>query len=175
MTIAQAFNEIAVAQGGTASKSGSITGAIDALNDALAGSDQAPAQTIEDAVRLLGQNIGGGGGGGGTEYSIKCAELNDDTGELTEIESIAYYGVHNNENSYDPDMSKGVLTTAKAGEVIMLFTGEDYPSIAVVVASLDISDPDNEQFVNSYSAPLSHCPMPAHDCYFVTLAHASDD
>lgn len=62
MTIAQAFNDIAVAQGGTASKSGTIAGAIDALNDALAGSDQASAQTIEDAVRLLGQNIGGGGG-----------------------------------------------------------------------------------------------------------------
>lgn len=60
MTIAQAFNDIAVAQGGTASKSGTIAGAIDALNDALAGSDQQSAQTIEDAVRLLGQNIGGG-------------------------------------------------------------------------------------------------------------------
>lgn len=62
MTIASAFNEIAVAQGGTASKSGSITAAIDALNDALAGSDQPAVQTIEEAVRLLGQNIGGGGG-----------------------------------------------------------------------------------------------------------------
>lgn len=60
MTIASAFNEIAVAQGGTPSKSGTIAGAIDALNDALAGSDQQSAQTIEDAVRLLGQNIGGG-------------------------------------------------------------------------------------------------------------------
>lgn len=60
MTIASAFNEIAVAQGGTQSKSGTIAGAIDALNDALAGSDQQSAQTIEDAVRLLGQNIGGG-------------------------------------------------------------------------------------------------------------------
>lgn len=64
MTIAQAFNEIAVAQGGTASKSGSIADAIDALNDALAGSDQAPAQTIEQAVRLMGEHVGSGGGGG---------------------------------------------------------------------------------------------------------------
>ena len=60
MTIAQAFNEITVAQGGTPSTSGTITGAIDALNDALAGSDQESAQTIEDAVRLLGAHIGGG-------------------------------------------------------------------------------------------------------------------
>ena len=60
MTIAQAFNEIAVAQGGTPSASGTITGAIDALNDALAGSDQEAASTIEGAVRLLGSHIGGG-------------------------------------------------------------------------------------------------------------------
>lgn len=63
MTIASAFNDIAVAQGGTAAKSGAITAAIDALNDALAGSDQPQAKTIEEAVRLLGEHIGGGGGG----------------------------------------------------------------------------------------------------------------
>ena len=61
MTIAQAFNEITVAQGGTPNNGGTITGAIDALNDTLAGSDQAAGRTIEDAVRLLGQHIGGGG------------------------------------------------------------------------------------------------------------------
>ena len=60
MTIASAFNDIAVSQGGTAAKSGSITAAIDALNDALAGSDQPQAKTIEAAVRLLGEHIGGG-------------------------------------------------------------------------------------------------------------------
>ena len=74
MTIAQAFNEIAVAQGGTAAKSGAITAAIDALNDALAGSDQPQAKTIEGAVRLLGEHIGGGGGGG----TVKCYIINDD-------------------------------------------------------------------------------------------------
>lgn len=62
MTIAQAFNEITIAQGGTPSTGGTITGAIDALNDTLAGSDQQPAQTIEGAIRLLGAHIGGGGG-----------------------------------------------------------------------------------------------------------------
>lgn len=60
MTIASAFNEITVAHGGTASKSGSIAGAIDKLNDVLAGSDQPGAETIEQAIRLLGQHIGGG-------------------------------------------------------------------------------------------------------------------
>ena len=60
MTIAQAFNEIAAAQGGTPNNSGTIAGAIDALNDALAGSDQEAASTIEGAVRMLGSHIGGG-------------------------------------------------------------------------------------------------------------------
>ena len=68
MTIASAFNDIAVEQGGTAAKSGAITASIDALNDALAGSDQPQAKTIEEAVRLLGEHIGGGGGGG----TVKC-------------------------------------------------------------------------------------------------------
>ena len=60
MTIAQAFNEITTAQGGTPNAGGTIAGAIDALNDTLAGSDQKPAQTIEGAIRLLGAHIGGG-------------------------------------------------------------------------------------------------------------------
>lgn len=70
MTIASAFNDIAVAQGGTASKNGTISGAIDALNDALAGSDQPAAQTIEGAVRLLGDHIGGGGGGDASTATV---------------------------------------------------------------------------------------------------------
>lgn len=59
MTIAGEFNKITEAQGGTPSTSGTIVGAIDALNDTLAGSDQPAALTIEGAVRLLGQHIGG--------------------------------------------------------------------------------------------------------------------
>lgn len=70
MTIVQALNEIAVAQGGTASKGGSIAEAIDALNDALAGSDQDAASTIEGAIRLLGQHIGSGGGEATTEVYL---------------------------------------------------------------------------------------------------------
>ena len=72
MTIASAFNDIAVEQGGTAAKSGAITAAIDALNDALAGSDQPQAKTIEQAVRLLGEHIGGGVG------TVKCYMLDAD-------------------------------------------------------------------------------------------------
>lgn len=69
MTIADAFNKISVDNGGTASKSGTIAGAIDALNDALAGSDQEAAATIEEAVALLGSHISSGGGGA-TKHSI---------------------------------------------------------------------------------------------------------
>lgn len=68
-SISQAFNEITTAQGGTPDVSGSITGAIDALNDTLAGSDQPRAAGIAEAVTLLGEHIGGGGGTfSGTNY-----------------------------------------------------------------------------------------------------------
>lgn len=79
MTIASAFNEIAVAQGGTASKSGTITGALDALTDALAGSDQPAPQTIEAGVRMLGEHIGGGGSADiGAKVFIKAGENVED-------------------------------------------------------------------------------------------------
>ena len=64
MTIASAFNEIAVANGGQADTSGTIAGAVDALTDALAGSDVAQGATIEDGVRALGEYISGGGDSG---------------------------------------------------------------------------------------------------------------
>lgn len=63
MSIAKAFNELAVENGGQASTQNSIASAIDALTDALAGEDVPASQSIEGAVRLLGQHIGGGGGG----------------------------------------------------------------------------------------------------------------
>ena len=71
MTIASAFNEIAVANGGQADTSGTIAGAVDALTDALAGSDVAQGATIEDGVRVLGEYISGGGGSaiGGTIWN----------------------------------------------------------------------------------------------------------
>lgn len=93
MTIASAFNEIAVAQGGTANTSGTIAGAIDALNDALAGSDQAAASTIEGAVRLLGSHISAGGGGGGGEAQTTDVYLwnnGDDYIDAAHISAVYY-------------------------------------------------------------------------------------
>ena len=62
MTIANAINDITVAQGGTASAGGRVTDALDALADALAGSDVPEGRTIEDNIAIVGQYIGGGGG-----------------------------------------------------------------------------------------------------------------
>lgn len=87
MTIASAINEIAVAQGGAASKGGSISAAIDALNDALAGSDQAPARDIEGAIKLLGEHIGGGSTPTGT---ITITE----NGEGIDVAQYAYADVN---------------------------------------------------------------------------------
>lgn len=58
-TIAQAFNAITVAQGGTP-KGATIVDAIDGLTDTLAGEDVPRPATIADAVSLLGEHIGGG-------------------------------------------------------------------------------------------------------------------
>ena len=85
MTIADAFNEIAAAQGGEPNYSGTIAAAIDAVNDALAGSDQPSAQTIEGAVRLLGQHIGGSVSG-----TIEITE----NGEGVDVAQYAYADVN---------------------------------------------------------------------------------
>lgn len=103
MTIAQAFNDIATAQGGTPSKSGTIAGAIDALNDALAGSDQAAAETIEDAVRLLGAHIGGGSTPTGT---ISITE----NGEGIDVAQYAYADVNVSGGSQTYELSYELTT-----------------------------------------------------------------
>lgn len=71
MTIASAFNDIVTAQGGTPSKDGTITGALDALNDTLSGSDQQRAQTIEEAVCMLGNYIGGSTS---VKFAVTCED-----------------------------------------------------------------------------------------------------
>ena len=85
MTIAGEFNKITEKLGGDPSTSGTITGAIDALNDTLAGSDQPAALTIEGAVRLLGQHIGGSVSG-----TIEITE----NGEGIDVAQYAYADVN---------------------------------------------------------------------------------
>lgn len=86
MTIADELNAIAVAQGGTASTDGTIAGAIDALNDALAGSDQERAKSIEAAIALLGQHIGGASPTGTIEIT--------ENGEGINVAQYAYADVN---------------------------------------------------------------------------------
>lgn len=60
-TIAQELFTIAEAQGGTAEGyPRTIAGAVDALTDALAGSDVDSGRTIAEAVAVMGEYIGGG-------------------------------------------------------------------------------------------------------------------
>lgn len=118
MTIADAFNEITIAQGGTPNYSGTIASAIDALNDALAGSDQPAETTIEGAVRLLGQHIGGGGGG--TEYAITCLKDNEP------VSSYVYKAIWDEDTGYIKDPDSPALDKAMAGERLFVELDEGY-------------------------------------------------
>ena len=189
MTIANAFNEIAVAHGGTASTSGTIAGAIDALNDALAGSDQEAAATIEDAVRLLGNHIGGGStptgtieitengenidvaqyayadvnvsGGGSQEYTISCYEYDEDAGTFTPISSCVYKGVFNGEQAA-PDEDGGAVSSATAGALLAMPNSYQDPTLIAVTDSLDS---DGHMF--PYDSYLYAFNMPANDIYVI--------
>lgn len=163
MTIASAFNDIAVAQGGTAAKSGAITAAIDALNDALAGSDQPTAKTIEQAVRLLGEHIGGGGG---TEYNIACYHFSD--GKMTPIVSYVAPATWNVDAGWWGNPGTAV-TKAKPGDVLVAI-GVTYGQIQSVCTGFE----DNAMSY-PYQAPVygddaemhTAIVMPAHDIYVI--------
>lgn len=164
MTIASAFNEIAVAQGGAASKSGSIAGAIDALNDALAGSDQQAAQTIEDAVRLLGANIGSGGSD--IEYNIHCGRMNPQTFEVTEVANCAYKGVWDSESGkFVADTATGIIDKSHPGESIVLYDG----TLLGMVIVADSADMETAKFFISTNGGFYSCPMPSSDAWFIYI------
>lgn len=166
MTIASAFNDIAVEQGGTAAKSGAITAAIDALNDALAGSDQPQAKTIEQAVRLLGEHIGGGGGG--TEYNITCYDSGSQGTPPAQVDSFVYktkvsvYQDPEYGDTYYLEPTGEPISSAMPGECLALLEGS---SISYIASGRD----DNSYLFpsgtidaaesKSYSAFI----MPAHD------------
>ena len=146
MTIVQEINKITVAHGGTP-KGNTISQAIDALNDALAGSDQPEAHQIDDAIELLGQHIGGGSSvtvesltatenktytapsgkayspvtvnvsGGSTEYNIYC--INSNTGDP--ITSVAYIGsINEEEQMYEIRESATPANSAQSGEIVLI-------------------------------------------------------
>lgn len=155
MTIASAFNDIAVAQGGTAAKSGAITAAIDALNDALAGSDQQSAQTIEDAVRLLGQNIGGGGGTNAhklyvyaEDYSLTSYTVGFDIVSADELQD-ATVQVDGNEvhcKVFPADIEAGEVITV-TGAVLCMLTALEHISDTDITAEGAFAMPKCDTFV----------------------------
>ena len=166
MTIASAFNEIAVAQGGTAAKSGAITAAIDALNDALAGSDQPQAKTIEGAVRLLGEHIGGGGGG--TEYNITCYKAGATPSDpFVELEPCAYIGEWDAQSGHFVPSGE-VVTKAKGGDIIVLKRqgASDVDGILAVLSSPNFATAEKYMMAMQTT---SQCPMPAADACFIIV------
>lgn len=137
MTIADAFNEITVAQGGTPNYSGTIASAIDALNDALAGSDQPAETTIEGAVRLLGQHIGGGGGSFGSlqfipiEYDLP--EVGNEQAGYPLILSISSGGTVYAQGT----TSAPVTTFVAAGLTVFSYSDAKYTECDAYVCGVD--------------------------------------
>lgn len=162
MTIAQAFNEIAVTQGGTAAKSGGITAAIDALNDALAGSDQPQAKTIEQAVRLLGEHIGGGGGGG-TEYNIACYAKGEGQPEPTA--SFVYKTKVQTEGGVPYFVPDGEpVTTATAGDCLITTTDIAIGAVLSELAEYALAYPIG-QTPSPEGGEAAAFIMPSHDVF----------
>ena len=111
MTIAQELNELAVAHGGTA-QAGGISGALDALNDALSGKDEPKSQTIEGAIAGLGQHIGGGVS---TEYNITCFV----NGEPAQSVIYPAKASTDNDGKWEQD-GNTPIDTAQAGQVLLI-------------------------------------------------------
>ena len=159
MTIADAFNEITIAQGGTPNYSGTIAAAIDALNDTLAGSDQPAETTIEGAVRLLGEHIGGGSSItvealSATENKTYTAPEGKAYSPVTvnvaaqEYDIVCKYdGETTSSFVYPPkwdgevfvaDTDSDPLTKAKAGELIVPYRSLDYIQVGFSYGGHDV-------------------------------------
>ena len=138
MTIAKAFNEIAVAQGGAADTSGTIAGAIDAVNDALSGSDLPKKPRIEDGIRVLGQYIGGGGPVYGELISIDAVNPNDDYEQIDCIYSM----VQNGGIVFSVQVIGSVDIAENANTIITVATGTP------LTAQLVYGDEDNPTTVD---------------------------
>lgn len=120
-TVAGEITKIAVEHGynGTAPKT--ITGAIDALADTLAGSDVDSGQTVAQAVRALAPYIGSGGGGSlGALQAWPQFVINPIVGESMSFEggaqafklmagSTTLYEVDNDLYEVDKDDKEGYL------------------------------------------------------------------
>lgn len=81
MSLVKTINDITVSLGGTASKSNTLTGALDALIDTLAGEDVDVPKNFEGAFKLLGEHIGTGGEGGSNMFKLHVIDANYVSGE----------------------------------------------------------------------------------------------
>lgn len=166
MTIAKAFNDIAVAQGGTASTSGNIEDAAAAMASALGETfsgheimvetiDDGSERTIEDAVTLLGQHIGGGGG----KHDIT---FDPDAPEGALMASL-----------YDPETSSpigGAITEAAAGAFVAGVANNGAGVSGYNVVAVNTGVPDSTLNLE-YSMPgVAFFVMPDRDDVMITLA-----
>ena len=169
MTIADELNRIAVAQGGKASDDG-ISGAIDALNDALAGKDEPRAQSIEGAIALLGEHIGGGGSSitvealsvtendvytapEGKAYSPVTVNVSGGASEYdikcytTNVDeeliptADSFYPAISDNGSFVADTDSSIITKAQAGDVIAITN-----NTGIIIAVLSSSDVETANF-----------------------------
>lgn len=135
MSIHGAINEIAEAQGGTPSTDGTIIGAIDALTDAMAGSDQERASSIEGAVRSLGEHIGGGGGNFGSLQLIilenALPEVGSETAGVVNILSISSGG------TVIASGNAPIVTPIAAGLTAVSYAGSQYTECDAYVCTVD--------------------------------------
>lgn len=161
MTIASKLNAMAVANGGTADKSGTITGALDALNDALAGSDyQTDQSTIETALDGLGANIGGGGSALVPAYIVNPQSVG-------EVEIDGYrYAVASFEDAtfeFDGDTLSGKVANVRPGASVSLLGRIDSGSPVPLEGEVfdfetgDTVPADNGGYSIAYVVPHGGC------------------
>ena len=136
MTIADAFNEITIAQGGTPNYSGTIAAAIDALNDTLAGSDQPAALTIEGAVRLLGQHIGGGGVSFGSLQAVALSQLQPVIGGSIYDTVSQVYEISSGGTVFVRGLG-GVRSPIAAGLTVVCYANTQYTECDAYVCGVD--------------------------------------
>ena len=84
MTICNAIDDIITAQGGTPDSTDTIADSLVNLAGVLAGENYPKDKTIEDAVTLLGEHIGGGGGAsvGNITYLFYSSDAAPEVGEF---------------------------------------------------------------------------------------------
>ena len=133
MSVVKAFNDITVSLGGTADTSNTLTGAIDALTDALAGEDVKSPKTVEGAIKLLGEYVGNGEGGSSSPSTVQWASISSSDFPLQgnyHLTSIWAYPGEDDEN----DLSCGCGTdeTSNINGAIVMYKPGSTMTIGII-------------------------------------------